>query len=79
MNGGKMGDMDLQYSGGALAAGRFIFVKYQSPDQKFYFPSSVGALQNGQTYWMRNYRISNGCISSTGAFIMGEEEHANTA
>jgi hypothetical protein len=68
MNGGRMGDHDLQYVNGALTAGRFIFVKYLSPDQTFNFPSTAGALQNGRTYWMRNYRISNGCRSSAGAF-----------
>jgi hypothetical protein len=65
-NGGRMGDWHLKYENGALAAGRFVFVKYESPEQTFLFPSTVGALKNGETYWMKNYRISNSCRSSAG-------------
>ncbi len=60
-----MGDWHLRYENGALAAGRYVFVKSASPDQKFFFPATV-ALQNGRKYWMKNYRISNGCRSSAG-------------
>ena len=62
-----MGDLDLQIVNGSLVAGRFVFVKYLSPSQQFVFPITVH-LTNGQTYWMRNYRISNGCVSSMGAW-----------